>query len=74
MFVCLSVCVKSCPAYSTGQQAIIRHQQLSDTVGLYGVFLHTRESRQFHRGRGIVVNRKIRRKKLADDQEIDMLT
>ena len=37
---------------STGHQAIIGHQQLSDTVGLYGVFLHTRESRQFRRGKG----------------------
>ena len=36
----------------TGHQAIIGHQQLSDTVGLYGVFLHTPESRQFRRGKG----------------------
>ena len=28
-----------------GQQAIIGHQQLSNTVWLYGVFLHTGESR-----------------------------
>ena len=38
--------------YCTGHQAIIGHQQLSDTVGLYGVFLHTPESRQFRRGKG----------------------
>ena len=36
----------------TGHQALIGHQQLSDTVGLYGVFLHTREPRQFRRGKG----------------------
>ena len=29
------------PDKDTGQQAIIKLQQLSDTVGLYGVFLHT---------------------------------
>ena len=40
------------PGEKTGQQAIIKHQQLSDTVVLYGVFLHTRESRQFRRGKG----------------------
>ena len=37
---------------NTGHQAIIGHQQLSDAVGLYGVFVHTRESRQFRRGKG----------------------
>ena len=37
---------------TTGHKAIIGRQQLSDTVGLYGVFLHTRESRQFRRGKG----------------------
>ena len=36
----------------TGHQALIGHQQLSDAVGLYGVFLHTRESRQFRWGKG----------------------
>ena len=60
--------------HSTGQQAVIRHQQLPYTVGLYGVFLHTRKSRQFRRGKGNRSNHKIRRKKLADDHEIDMLT
>ena len=35
-------------------QGIIGHQQLSDTVGFYGVFLHTRESRQFRRGREVL--------------------
>ena len=55
---------------NTGQQAISRHQQLSDTVELYGAFLHTQESSQFRRGMGNVVNHKIRRRKLADDQEI----
>ena len=59
--------------FNTGHQAVIRHQQLSDTVGLYGVFLHTRKSRQFRRGRGIVVNRKIRRNKLADDKNLTSL-
>ena len=58
----------------TSHQAIIGHQQLSDTVELYGFFC-TRENRvNFAEGRGIVVNRKIRRNKLASDQEIDMLT
>ena len=37
---------------NTGHQALIGHQQLSDAVGLYGVFLHTRESRQFRWGMG----------------------
>ena len=38
-------------------------------------FFCTRENRvNFDGGRGIVVNRKIRRNKLANDQEIHMLT
>ena len=37
---------------NTGHQAIIGHQQLSDTIGLYGVFLYRRESRQFRWGKG----------------------
>ena len=36
----------------TGHQAVIGHQQLSDAVELYGVFLHKRESRQFRWGKG----------------------
>ena len=59
---------------TTGHQAVIGHQQLSDAIELYGVFVHTRESRQFRWGRGILVNHKIRRNKLANDQEIYMLT
>ena len=62
---------------TTFQKAIIRHQQLSGAVGLYGVFLRTPESWQFPRGGGgggLVVNRKIRRKKLADDQDIHIPT
>ena len=46
--------------FYTGQQAMIGHQQLSDTVGLYGVFFCTRKNRvNFAKGR-VVVNRKIR--------------
>ena len=37
---------------TTGHQALIGHQQLSDAVGLYGVFLQTRESCQFRWGKG----------------------
>ena len=36
----------------SGQQEVVRNQKLSDTVGLYGDFLYTRESRQFCRGKG----------------------
>ena len=36
----------------TGHQAVIGHQQLSDAVELYSVFLHTRESRHFRWGKG----------------------
>ena len=36
----------------TGQLEIIRHQQLSDTLGLYDIFLHTGESHQFRRRKG----------------------
>ena len=38
--------------FVTGHQAVIGHQQLSDAVELYCVFLHTRESRQFRWGKG----------------------
>ena len=57
----------------TGQQAIIRHQQLLDTVGLYGVFLHIRESGQFRPGKGHH-SKSQNAKKLADNQEIEIFT
>ena len=59
----------------TGQQAIIEHQQLSDTIGLYGRFsAHTRISRQFLQGKGHRSKSQNRKKEIADDQENDMLT
>ena len=58
----------------TGHQAFIGHQQLSDTVSCMAFFC-TRDNRvNFAGGRGILVNSKIRRNKLEDIQEIDMLT
>ena len=41
-----------CPCRGTGHLAVIGHQQLSDAVELYGVFLHTLELRQFRWGKG----------------------
>ena len=43
----------------TGQQVIIRYQQLWDAIGLYGVFLHARIMTISPGQRGIVVSRKI---------------
>ena len=68
---CTKPCGKLPESMFTGHQAVIGHQQLSDAVELYGVFLHTRD---FAGGRGILVNHKIRRNELANDQEIYMLT
>ena len=49
--------------------AVIGHHRI---VGRFSA--HARIASISPGGRGIVVNRKIRRNKLADDQEIDMLT
>ena len=64
----------------TGHKAVIGHQQLSDAVGIVWRFsTHAGIASiiklvNFAGGRGILVNHKIRRNKLANDQEIYMLT
>ena len=41
------------PNACTGHEAIIGHQELSDAIGLYGVFQYVVESCQFLLGKGL---------------------